>query len=167
MKATTCLLTVCYLFGTMARSHSQGHIVPNGVVTNLFPGEIDLNWPAQTQINGFSFMPVGKTSGSLTYTNVFTFGEPATIGVRVFQMSFDQPLTLDAIRSGLYAEISDATDPIYPANPTDIINVNLPFYVGLYSGSRFAQYYPPGNTTPVEYTDPVFGWAELVNHQGV
>ena len=129
--------------------HGQGYIVANGVVTNLFAGEIDLNWPAETQVNGFTFTPVGKTSG--VYTNVFTFEEPATIGVRVFLISSNQPLTLDIVNSSTYSEISDSLSPIYPSNPTNIFNANTPFYVGLYSGAQYPQYYPPGNTTPVQY----------------
>ena len=143
---------------------AQGYIVNNGVVTNLFPNEVDLNWPAETQINGFEFAPVGITSGA--YTNVFTFGEPATIGVRVFFVNSNQPITLDEIRSNLDSEISNLTDPIYPANPTNVINVNSPFYVALYSGAQLAQFYPSGNTNAVEYTDPVFGWAQLENVNG-
>ena len=146
---------------------AQGYIVPNGVVDNLFSGEIDLVWAAATQINGFGFEPVGKTSSGLAFTNIFRFGEPLTIGVRVFSITTNQMFTLDAIRAGVYSEISKSTDAASPSSPTNIISVNLPFYVALYSGANFAAYYPSGNTNAIEYTDPVFGWARLVNNQGV
>jgi PEP-CTERM motif len=144
---------------------AQGHIVPKGIVTNLFAGEIDLVWPAATQVNGFGFTPVGKTGG--LYPNVFSFWEPATIGARVFLISLNQPFTLSQVRDGTYSEVSDSTNPVLPANPSFTFDVNAPFYVALYSGAELAGYYPPGNTTPVEYTDPVFGWARLVNNNGV
>jgi hypothetical protein len=160
------LSVLCCFFVSIFQLRSQGYIEPNGVVANLFPGEIDLNWPAETQINGFEFTPVGKTSDSLPYANIFTFGEPVTIGVRVFSISYDQPFSLNSVVSGTYTEISNPTDPAAPASPTIIFNGDSPFYVVLYSGAEFAAYYPPGNTNPVYYTDPVFGWAELENVNG-
>ena len=46
MKSTFKRLAVIgCLLGAMFRLNAQGYIVPNGVVTNLFPGEIDLSWP--------------------------------------------------------------------------------------------------------------------------
>jgi len=165
MKTKFSLLTLFAVSLLAAQlSRAQGVIVANGIVTNLFPGEIDLNWPGQTTINGFGFSPVGRTYG--VYSNVFAFWEPVTVGVRVFLVSSNQPISLAAIRSSSYTEISDSANPALPANPTNIINVNVPFLVGLYSGANFTQYYPPGNTIPVEYSDPVFGWAKLENING-
>ena len=166
MKTIRFLTVLVFIFRITHEIHGQGYIVPNGIVDNLYPGEIDLNWPAQTEVNGFYFTPVGKTSSFLTYSNVFRFGEPVTIGVRVFLISSNQPFTLNTIASQNYAEVSSSTDPAVPASPTNIFSVNIPFYVALYSGAQFASYYPPGNTNPITYTDPVFGWARLVNNQG-
>lgn len=161
-----CFVAIVLLCFSAGSSKAQGYLVPNGIVTNLFPGEIDLVWPAVTQVNGFQFSPVGKTSASLTYINVFEFSEPVTIGVRVFFISANQSFTLDTIRAGTYSEVSNPINPATPSNPTNVFNVNVPFYVALYSGAQFAAYYPSGNTSPIEYTDPVFGWARLVNREG-
>lgn len=164
LKALGILIVI---WGNTLQSPAQGQIIPNGVVDNLFPGEIDLVWPAATQINGFQFLPVGKTSNGLPYTNIFTFSEPLTIGVRVFRIALNQPFSLTTITAGTYPEISSSINPSLPASPTNIFNVNVPFFVALYSGTQFAEYYPSDNTRPVYYTDPVFGWAKLVNNRGV
>jgi hypothetical protein len=144
------------IFGSMFRLNAQGYIVPNGVVTNLFPGEIDLSWPQETQVNGFTLTPSGKTVPSLTYDNIFSFNEPATIGVRVFLVSFNDPISLQPVLSMSYPELT------YPNSY--VFNVGTPFYVGLYSGASIAPPFPP--YPPYIYTDPVFGWAELENVNG-
>jgi hypothetical protein len=46
-----------------------------------------------------------------------------------------------------------------------VLQEGVPFYVGLYTGYNFAPPYPP--SPPFFYTDPVYGWAELQNVQGV
>jgi hypothetical protein len=147
--------TLCFFVLSIFQLHSQGHIVPNGVVTNLFPGEIDLNWPQQTQVNGFSMTPVGVQQPTL-YTNIFAFSEPVTIGVRVFLVSLNDPISLQPITSQNYTEL------LYPDNY--VFQAGVPVYVGLYSGANFAPPYPP--YPPYTYLDPVFGWAELQNVNG-
>jgi hypothetical protein len=77
-----CVLCAVFRLG------AQGYIVPNGVVTNLFPGEIDV-WNPGTQINGFTLTPSSR--------NTFIFNEPATIGVRVFLVSPNDPVSLQPI----------------------------------------------------------------------
>ena len=139
---------LCCLALSIVQLHSQGHIVPNGVVDNLFPGEIDLNWPQQTQLNGFSLTPVGN--------GTFAFSEPATIGVRVFLVSANDPISLQPIMAQTYTELLEPNNYAFQAG--------VPFYVGLYSGASIAPPYPP--QPPYTYLDPVFGWAELENVNG-
>ena len=146
---------LCVFFATTFFAYSQGFIVPNGVVTNLFAGEIDLNWPQETQINGFSLNPAGKQQPT-SFTNVFSFIEPATIGVRVFLVASNDPVSLQAIQLQNYTELLYPNDYVFAAG--------VPFYVGLYSGANVAPPYPP--TLPYNYLDPVFGWAELENVGG-
>ena len=134
---------------------SQGYIVPNGVMTNLFGGEIDLSWPQETQINGFSFTPVGKQRPT-AFTNVFGFDEPVTIGVRVFLVQSNDAFSLEPILSQSWTELTGQNNYVCRAK--------TPFYVGLYSGASFAPPYPP--YPPFYYLDPVFGWAELENVGG-
>ena len=42
-----------------------------------------------------------------------------------------------------------------------MFNQGVPFYLGLYTGNQ--NFYPPSGI----YTDPLFGWAKLINNQGV
>src|SRR5665213_1051045 len=143
------------LFGAVLKLHSQGSLVPNGVVATLFAGEIDLNWPQETQINGFSLTPSGEQQPT-TYNNIFSFSEPVTIGVRVFLVSSGDAISLQPIQSQSFTEL------LYPNNY--VFQAGVPFYVGLYSGANIAPPYPP--TPPYTYLDPVFGWAELENVGG-
>jgi PEP-CTERM motif len=134
---------LCLVF----QAGAQGYIVPNGVVTDLFPGEIDV-WNPGTQITGFSFTPSNPTT--------FVFNEPATIGVRVFLVSPNDPISLQPILSLSYPEFS--------LQGSYAFNLGTPFFVGLYTGGNIAPPYPP--YPPYTYTDPVFGWAELENVNG-
>jgi hypothetical protein len=151
------LALVSSLMGLNFAVQAQGYIVPNGVVDTLFPGEIDLNWPQESQINGFSLTPVGQ-QGPTLYDNVFAFSEPATIGVRVFLVSQNDPVTMQTLTSQTYTEL------LYPQNC--VFQGGVPFYVGLYSGAgvEFTPGHPP--SPPFIYVDPVFGWAELENASG-
>lgn len=130
--------------------------MPNGVVTNLFPGEIDVWNPTPNQATGFLLVPTDKSQPTI-YTNVFRFTEPVTIGVRVFLVSPNDAFSLSPVVAQTFPEFMDGRT--YLLNPGD------PFYVGLYTGGGLAPPYPP--TPPLFYTDPVFGWAKLVNNQGV
>lgn len=134
---------------------AQGYIVANGVVTNLFAGEIDMNWPQETQINGFLLTPAGKKPPT-GITNIFSFDEPVTIGVRVFLTQSNDAFSLQPILSQSWMELT------WPGNY--VFQGGSPFYVGLYSGANIAPPYPP--YPPYTYLDPVFGWAELENVRG-
>lgn len=153
MKHLSKQLTIIgFILCTAFRLHSQGYIVPNGVVTNLFVGEIDV-WNPGTQVTGFSLIPAGKQSPSF-YTNVFTFMEPVTIGVRVFLVSPNDAISLQPIQAQNWAELGNS--------PSYVFANGVPFYVGLYTGAQIAPPYPP--YPPYLYLDAVFGWAELVNN---
>jgi hypothetical protein len=144
----------CFLGAATLKLHSQGYIVPNGVANNL-PVEIDLSWPQETQINGFSLNPAGEQQPTI-YDNVFAFNEPVTIGVRVFLVSPNDAISLQAIMAQSYTELSFPNSYVFQAG--------VPFYLGLYSGAEVAPPYPPQE--PYNYLDPVFGWAELENVSG-
>jgi hypothetical protein len=129
-------VTSC-LFVVIPQLRAQGYIVPNGVgITMLNPsvGEIDLSWPQEAQINGFLLTPSGKQQPTF-YTNIFNFDEPVTIGVRVFLVSPNDPISLQPIMSQSYTEL------LFPANY--VFQAGVPFYVGLYSGANVAPPYPP------------------------
>jgi hypothetical protein len=148
------LVVFAVTFGAALQIYSQGYIVPNGVVTNLFPGEIDV-WNPGSQITGFMLNPTG-VSQPPGYTNAFRFMEPVTIGVRVFFLSANDPFSLSQIQSQTYTELLEPS--VY------VFEDGVPFYVGLYTGANLAPPYPA--YPPYYYLDPVFGWAQLVNNGG-
>ena len=155
MKTLSAHWVAVLILASLLEGHAQGYIVPNGVDTNTFPGEINV-WNPGTQGTSFIFTPIGKHQPTV-YTNVFSFSEPVTIGVRVFLVQPNDALSLQPILSQSWAEFN------YPSNYT--FSSGIPFYVGLYTGRIPAPPYPP--TPPYTYLDPVFGWAKLVNNQGV
>ena len=144
------LVIALSLFGAVIQLHSQGYIVPNGVV--LSGGEIDVWNPSGNVLTGFIFTPV-DTQQPTIYTNVFNFNEPATFGVRVFLVQPNDAISLQPILSQAWTELVIGNNYVF-AN-------GVPFYVALYTGNNFAPPYPP-----YQYLDPVFGWAELENVQG-
>ena len=147
--------------GIVAQLHAQGYIVPNGVVSNFdgefFSGEIDvLHNPANptngSSYTGFTFQPNGKTPPTFPFANIFQFDPVADIGVRVFLVSPNDPISLQTILAMNYPEFTSENN--YTFNP------GTPFYVGLYTGN--VQFAPPNGI----YNDPLFGWAELENVGG-
>jgi len=146
------LAIILLVSSTLIQLHSQGYIVPSGVVVNFgglfFPGEIDvLHNPANPtsggSYTGFLLNPINA--------NTFQYSPVADIGVRVFFVPLNAPITATAISSGNYTELSSGNY---------IINNAVPFYVGLYTGNM--TYAPPNGI----YSDPLFGWAELENVGG-
>lgn len=134
--------------------HAQGYIVPNGVVYAGHTGlgyEIDVvRDPTNYTYTGFGLIPTGKTQPTV-YTNTFLFNPIVDIGVRVFLVSSNDSISLQPILANSYTEL----------NGYHVFASGSPFYVGLYTGNdRFA----PLNGI---YEDPLFGWAKLVNNQGV
>ena len=77
--------------------------------------------------------------------------------MRVFLVPANTAFTLDSIQSGNFTELG--------YNPSYIFQSGTPFYVGLYTGIQFELPYSPN--PPYTYLEPVFGWAKLVNNQGV
>ncbi len=142
--------------GAIVQIHAQGYIVPNGVFSDLYePGQIDVWNPCGTQTTGFSFNPFGKQQPTI-YTNVFSFIEPMSFGVRVFLVQSNEAISLQPILSQSWTELGYA--------PSYTFANGVPFYVALYTGNNFAPPYPP--TPPYQYLDPVFGWALLMNNHG-
>ena len=66
-------------------------------------------------------------------------------------VSLNNPISQQAIVTSSYPELT------FPNNY--VFNEGSPFYVGLYTGETL-----PQNGI---YDDPLFGWARLVNNQGV
>ncbi len=159
------LPTILLAFGTWFGANAQGYIVPNGVMD----GGYDSNFGYSILVNDnptgklsifdqytlFWLNPIGKTPPTL-YTNTFSIGERTDIGVRVFLVPANAAFTFDSIQSGSFTEL---------VNPSYVFQSGIPFYLGLYTGIQFAPPYPPN--PPYTYLEPVFGWAKLVNNQGV
>jgi hypothetical protein len=152
-----CGTTFTILLGAVFQIHSQGYIVPNGVLTNysgaFLPGEISVLYnPASQYYTGFALEPVGKTLPTV-YTNTFHFDFIVDVGVRVFLVSSNDAISLQPILSQSWTELGNAANYVF-AN-------GVPFYVGLYTGND--QFAPPNGI----YSNPLFGWALLVNNRGV
>jgi hypothetical protein len=135
------------LVGSIFQSHAQGYIVPNGVVyagLNLSGGyEVDvLRDPANSYYTGFWLKPVNM--------NTFSFDKYADVGVRVFLVSANDPISLQPIVLQSYTELAFPNSYVFASG--------VPFLVGLYTGN---QPFAPQNGI---YSDPLFGWARLVNN---
>lgn len=155
IKAVAAIIAV---LGSGLALPGQGYIVPNGVTYSGpflgLPGfgiTVTYN-PTDGYTTGFSLDPIGKTQPTV-YTNTFEYHYILDVGVRAFLVSPNQAISQQAIQSGSYTELMSFTDYVF--------NDNSPFYVGLYTGNQ--NFYPPDGI----YSDPLFGWARLVNNQGV
>ena len=162
------LITIAFSFWAIFQLHSQGYIVENGVTYGGYEpglgyrinvlhdptGLVPLN-STNTQ---FWLNPVGKTQPT-TFTNTFSFSELVDIGVDVFLVSSNDPVSLQPVLLGSYTQLSIYSSTNY------VFQSGAPFYVGLYSGASFAA--PPNATDPNLYNNPVFGWALLINNRGV
>ena len=127
--------------------HSQSYIVPNGVTSFGF-GPLGyqtrvIQNPPSNDDGVFGFAPQGGSA--------FLFSTTVDQGIRVFFVSPSDPISLQPILSQSYTELLPGYGYIF--------NNQSPFIVGLYSG-----FGPPENGI---YNDPVFGWAALVNNNGV
>jgi hypothetical protein len=145
------LVTGCCLLSATSQLHAQGYIVPNGVVyvgdIRGLGYEIDvLHNPAPTNgaHTGFFLQPQNPTT--------FLFAGIVDIGVRVFFVSANDPVSLQPILAQEYPELT------YPNQY--VFQDGVPFFVGLYTGN--VQFPPPNGI----YSDPLFGWAELENVNG-
>lgn len=162
------LASISLLFAALLNVHAQGYIVPDGVLYGGYQPPVgykvsvmhdpdNLN-PLYSPYTQFWLNPVGKSQPSGP-TNVFAFSGLADIQVRVFQVSLNDPVSLEPIMAQTYTELT------YNLTGTYVFESGVPFYLGLYTGSNFAPPYPP--SPPLFYTHPVFGWVELVNNNGV
>jgi hypothetical protein len=159
----TCIGVFCSLFCGVVELHSQGYIVPNGVSYGGYepgfgykisvvdnPAGVQSIFSTSTQ---FGLNPIGMTQPT-AYTNTFSIMLLTDIQVRLFLVSFNDPISLPAIQSQSYSELTAPT----------VFQSGVPFYLALYTGYQFAPPYPP--THPYNYLGPVLGWVELVNNQG-
>src|SRR6266436_3994352 len=81
------LAVASWLVAISASLSGQGYILPNGVVTNVFPGEISvLHDPTNQFYTGFVLDPQGAS--------MFKFYPVVDIGVRVFLVSANDPISL-------------------------------------------------------------------------
>ena len=145
------LLTLAFSASTF-NLHSQGYIVPNGIInyTNYTgPGtEIDVLYnpmaapPTTGDYTGFFLIPQNGTTFSYDYI--------VNVGVRTFLVSSGDPVSLQPIQSGNYTELLSGSSYVF--------DEGSPFYVGLYTGRGL----PTGGI----YPDPLFGWAKLENIGG-
>ena len=120
-----CLAVVCCLFVAIFQLHSQGYIVPNGIiyVGSSFGGyqvavlhnpDLPLDGSSYT---GFILIPQNADS--------FQFSEIVDIGVRVFLVASNAPVSLQRILSQTYTELQSSPSLTY------VFNNGVPFYVGL------------------------------------
>src|ERR1035437_328882 len=150
-----CLFLLGVALAATAPTYSQGYIVPNGVTysTGGLSAVIHvMQSPTNGDYTGFILRPQIKTPGSPYYT-IFSF-DPASPGegVRTFFASQNDPISLEPIQAGAYPEL--VLGNYYGFDP------GVPFYLGFYTGHTNGA--PPGS-----YSNPVFGWGEFVNNQGV
>lgn len=140
---------------TAIPAHPQGYILPNGVTYSS--GGLNAvihvqRSPTNSDYTGVILRPQFKTPGS-PYSTIFSFDPVAPDeGVRTFFVSQNDPMSLEPIRAGSYSELTFGS--FYGFDP------DVPFYLGFYTGHT--------NGAPAgEYTNPVFGWGQFVNNQGV
>ena len=141
-------LAGCFL-GATPQIHAQDALVPNGVVINFggffSPMEIDvLHDPANpnnpASYTGFLLDPNGKTPPGSPFVNTFTFNPVVDVGVRVFFVSQNDPISFQPVQSQSYPELLAGNNYIF--------NNAAPFFVGLYTGNQ--PFAPPDGI----YTDP-------------
>jgi len=140
---------------TSLQLHAQGYIVPSGVTPGNFGNGLGINViynPTTGYATGFSLEPKGKTPATYPFVNTFQFDPIVDVGVRVFLVSPNDPISLQPILSMNYTELT------YPNN--NVFNVGTPFYLGFFTGNQ--SFAPPNGI----YSDPLFGWAELENVNG-
>jgi hypothetical protein len=151
-KLKNLAVTVC-VFAFTIGVNAQGYIVPNGVtylgLSDLGAYETHvLQNPTNGGYTGFLLRPQSQTS--------FSFDVFVDEGVRVFQVSPNDPISLQPIQAGSYPELTAPNSYAFANGST--------FYLGFYTG--YNPWDSHGNYTGI-YTDPVFGWAQYLNHNGV
>ncbi len=150
-----CLFVLGVALLSIAPAFSQGYIVPGGVTyssAGLSAVIHVMQSPIDGDYAGFVLRPRFMTPGSPYYT-IFSF-DPAfpDAGVRTFFASQNDPISLEPIQAGAYTELVFGN--YYGFDP------GVPFYLGFYTGRT-------NGATPGAYSNPVFGWGQFVNNQGV
>jgi hypothetical protein len=145
-----------FAFGAIIRVHSQGYIVPNGVTYSSNSGSLNavihvLQNPTNSDYTGFILRPRFTTPPNVYYT-IFSFDPFRDEGIRTFLASPNDPISLQTIQANSYTELTSGN--LYG------FDLDVPFYLGFYTG------YTNGTPAGV-YSNPVFGWGEFVNNQGV
>jgi hypothetical protein len=137
------------VFCVIFRVCAQGYIVPDGVIFSGFQSfgyEVDvLHNPTNPANNytGFFLDPNGKTPPTSPFVNTFKFDPIVDVGVRVFLVAPNDPISLQPILSMNYTELTVPNSYVF--------NGGTPFFVGLYTGNQ--QFAPPNGI----YSDPLFG----------
>ena len=147
MKTKILTVAACF-FGAGFQLHSQGYIVPNGVIYGGGSSNVGsiiniIQNPTNGNYTGFFLWAQGS--------GTFQFDPYLDEGVRAFLVALNDPVSLHAIQSAGYTEL------LFPN--TYLFSEGIPFYVGLYTSEHYA--------VNGIYDDPLFGWAELVNNNGV
>ncbi len=149
------LFVLAVALAATATAYSQGHIVPGGVTyssAGLSAVIHVMQSPTNGDYTGFILRPQFRTPGSPYYT-IFSFdaGAPDE-GVRTFFTSANDPVSLESLQAGTYTEL--VLGGSYGFDP------GVPFYLGFYTGHV-------NGGLPGAFSDPVFGWGEFVNNEGV
>jgi hypothetical protein len=146
MKTKTKLFAVIALASCVTiQMMGQGFIVPNGVRQGNSGNHFDLEVTQDPSDGDYTGFRLNSQGG-----DAFLFNPVVDEGVRTFLVSANDPISLQPILANDYPELTFPN--IYTfANGT-------PFYLGLYTGNS-----PRVNGV---YSDPLFGWAQLVNIGG-
>ena len=152
------LITASFILATVSQTFSQGYIVPNGVTWLGYVegvggygsyGITVIQNPTNGDYTGF-FLNV--TTG----TNAYQFEPIVDEEVRTFLVSSNDPISLQPILAQNYTELLSMNSYTFADGSI--------FYLGFYTG--YNPWDSQGNYTGI-YTDPVFGWGEFVNNNGV
>jgi hypothetical protein len=141
------------LLASAVHADTQGYIVTNGI-TYSAAGSMAVIHVLQNPTNGdyagLIVKPEFKLAGD-TYNTICLFTTLPGSDIRTFLTFLNDPLDVEAIQANSYPELSSGS--LYG------FDLDVPFYLGFYTGST--------NGAPAGlYSSPVFGWAELVNHDG-
>ena len=138
------------LVASVFRLYSQGYIVPNGIGASSGVGMFNLGViqnPSNGDYTGFVLESQNATA--------FLFSPALDEGVRTFMVSPNDPISWQPILANSYPELTFANSYTFENG--------VPFYLGLYTGYNP---YTSGGTCTGIYTDPLFGWARLINING-
>jgi hypothetical protein len=125
---------------------AQGFLLTNGVRSVYSGSQFNLFVRQDPNSGNYTGFALDSHGG-----NTFLFNPLLDEGVRTFFVSSNAPISLQPILANSYAELTFPNEYF--------LSSGTPFYVGLYTGATY-----PQNGI---YSDPLFGWAQLVNYNGV